>query len=229
MDAIKSEFIERRLPLVIIIILSMLFTVGLVIARVFITEKVTFLFLIWNLILAFIPFFISTLLYLIRFKLKSDIILFAGVFLWLLFFPNAPYILTDLFHLKQRVGIPIWFDLMVILSAAWNGLILGLLSLHDIHFIIAKRFTKFLGWCTVVTSLILSGFGIYVGRYLRWNSWDLVTHPKALLNDLFERVVNPLAYPKTLGVTVLYMTFLFIAYLLFRQLSTSLSQRQPIS
>lgn len=205
------------MPLLSVIILSLLFSVLLIVTRVYLTEKVTFVFLIWNLFLAVIPFAISSVLVLAMHKLNR-VVFVLGILLWLLFFPNAPYILTDLFHLKERSGIPLWFDLMVILSAAWNGLILGLLSLQDIQHVISKRFSAVWSWVAVTLSLGLCGFGIYVGRYLRWNSWDVVTNPLGLTTDLLERITDPFTHPRTVGVTILYTSFLLLAYLFFVQL-----------
>jgi uncharacterized membrane protein len=205
------------MPLLSVIILSLLFSILLIATRVYLTEKVTFVFLIWNLFLAVIPFVISSVLVLAMHKLNR-VVLVLGILLWLLFFPNAPYILTDLFHLKERSGIPLWFDLMVILSAAWNGLILGLLSLQDIQYVISKRFSVVWSWVAVTLSLGLCGFGIYVGRYLRWNSWDVVTNPLGLTTDLLERITDPFTHPRTVGVTILYTSFLLLAYLFFVQL-----------
>lgn len=208
---------KSRLRLVALLFLSTLFTIALIAARVYVTQKVTFVFLVWNLVLAAIPFVISTLMISFESKIKT-VGLFVLLACWLAFFPNAPYILTDFFHLRQRPDVPLWFDLMVILSAAWNGLIFGLLSLLDIQHIITNRFSRLTGWIFVTGSLFLCGFGIYVGRYLRWNSWDIVTNPVALTYDLLERVANPVLHPRTLGVTVLYMTFLFIVFAFFRLL-----------
>jgi uncharacterized membrane protein len=145
MDMTQPSLLKKRIPLFSIVVLSLLFSVSLIAARVYFTEKVTFVFLVWNLFLAAIPFVISSVLVVYQHKL-SRVVLFSGFLLWLLFFPNAPYILTDLFHLKERAGVPLWFDLMVILSAAWNGLILGLLSLQDIQHVISKRFSVIWSW-----------------------------------------------------------------------------------
>lgn len=217
--ALISSIPKYRLRLIGLLFVSTLFTICLIAARIYVTQKVTFAFLIWNLILAAIPFVISTFMISFESKIKA-----AGLFLllacWLVFFPNAPYILTDFFHLRQRPDVPLWFDLMVILSAAWNGLILGLLSLLDMQHIITKRFSKLTGWLFVTVSLFLCGFGIYIGRYLRWNSWDIVTNPVALGYDLIERIADPVLHPRTLGVTVLYMLFLFIVFAFFRLLMT---------
>jgi uncharacterized membrane protein len=135
---------------------------------------------------------------------------------WLLFFPNAPYILTDLFHLRLKTAMPVWFDLVLILSFAWTGLLFGFLSLWDIERLwsqsVRKTYVTFLS-----TGLLFAGsFGIYIGRYLRWNSWDAIPEPFNLIYDIGERIINPFAHPRTWGMTLLMGLFLNILYWSFR-------------
>jgi uncharacterized membrane protein len=136
--------------------------------------------------------------------------------LWLLFFPNSFYILTDLFHLQWRTGIPKWFDLVMILSYAWVGLMFGFMSLFDIERIIGKIVrTKYI---PLVSSalLFLGSFGIYLGRYLRWNSWDIIREPFNLFYDISDKVLNPLLYKGTWGMTMAMFVFLSMIYWSFR-------------
>jgi len=163
-----------------------------------------FLFLNWNLFLAFIPWVCTTLLYL-RPRLQSKKVFLLGVlFLWTIFFPNAPYILTDLFHLRLRSSIPVWFDLILILSFAWTGLLYGLLSLRDIEKIVSQKLNKHIAKGLIISLLFLASFGVYLGRYLRWNSWDLLSNPTPLFLDIIDRFVDPLSHPQTWGVNILY-------------------------
>ncbi|NJO88137.1 MAG: DUF1361 domain-containing protein [Chloroflexia bacterium] len=138
--------------------------------RLIYTGSKLFFFLNWNLFLAFIPWIFSSLLIIYPSLQQRKILAFWVLIIWLLFFPNAPYILTDLFHLKRNLVMPIWFDLLLILSFAWVGLMYGFISLWNIekvlHRFIKKRWVTFIS-----TSLLFVGsFGIYLGRYLRWNS-----------------------------------------------------------
>lgn len=134
------------------------------------TDSKVYIFLNWNLFLACIPYVISTFV-LIQPSLRTKrIVLLVLLPSWLLFFPNAPYILTDLFHLRSRTNMPMWFDLVLILSFAWTGLVVGFMSLWDIEKNLRHHFnTKAIAMVSVVL-LFVSAFGIYVGRYLRWNS-----------------------------------------------------------
>jgi uncharacterized membrane protein len=190
--------------------------------RVFASATPTFLFLNWNLFLAFIPWALSSLL-IIYPKLqekKLAVIMLLGT--WLLFFPNAPYILTDLFHLKHVVSMPMWFDLLLILSFAWVGLLFGFMSLWDIEkilnrYLIKSRLKGLLRYrfsVPIFSSVLLfiGSFGIYLGRYLRWNSWDIIAEPFALIYDIGDRFINPFEHPRTWGVTLLMGLFLNLVY-----------------
>jgi len=189
---------------------------GLSFFRVQYTHSRAFIFLNWNLFLAVIPWILSSITVLNE-KWRSNKLLVAGtLFSWLVFFPNAPYILTDLFHLSAGAAMPIWFDLMLILSFAWTGLLAGFMSLWDIEQILqqhlAKRFIPFVS----IFLLFASGFGIYLGRYLRWNTWDILHHPNGLIRDIAHRFLHPFDHPRTWGVTFFTGLFLSLVYISFR-------------
>ena len=180
------------------------------------TDTNAFLFLNWNLFLAFIPWFLCSLLIIYPNLQKSKIALSTLVTAWLLFFPNAPYILTDLFHLQKKQSMPIWFDLLLILSFAWAGLMFGFMSLWDIEKILSQKINKKIIPLLSAMLLFLGSFGIYVGRYLRWNSWDIIREPLALLYDIGDNVINPFHHPRTWGMTIFMFLFLYMIYWSFR-------------
>ena len=183
----------------------------------------TFFFLNWNLFLAWIPYLVAlSIPYLYKIS-NSKMVVFAALSCWLLFFPNAPYILTDLLHLKKRIGIPLWYDMMLFLSFAWTGLMLGYLSLLEVQIFLRNFFSKWIVYSFSIMALLLCGFGIYLGRFLRWNSWDIITHPFSLFADIF----NLLANPHTLGSAVVISVFLLLGY--FTLITLSQSDRQLTS
>ena len=120
------------------------------------------------------------------------------------FSPNAPYIITDLFHLEPRAGVPLWYDLALIFSSAWNGLMLAYASLLTMQTLVRRRFGTLSGWAFVSTALLLSSFGIYLGRYLRFNSWDVLTNPLTLFYDILNQFLNPTHHLRTWGITVVF-------------------------
>lgn len=193
--------------------LSSIFSVGLLVGRVYYSWSFMYVFLIWNLFLAVVPCFVAILAYYLYFHKKvKKAWLYIIIFAWLAFFPNALYIVTDFIHLRIRGNVPLWYDLILILSFAWNGVMLGFLSLRIIHITIEKIFNKLYGWIFVVLSVSLSGFGIYLGRFLRWNSWDVITQPKHLFLDIIDRFVNPLNHPRTWGFSIVFAIFFIMAY-----------------
>ncbi len=180
------------------------------------TDATLFLSLNWNLFLAFIPWWLSRFV-LVRPEIQQNkIAVLALLFAWLLFFPNAPYILTDLFHLRHATGAPIWYDLVLILSFAWTGLLLGFLSLRDMEHILQKSMSRTLVSIISAGLLFLGSFGVYLGRYLRWNSWDIVQQPSGLLYDIGDRLLKPFEYPGTWGMTILMGILLNMIYWSFR-------------
>lgn len=188
-------------------------SLALLAVRALYTGTFVYRFLAWNLFLAWIPLFAALLASsLARYPRWSWPLVGLLSLVWLLFFPNAPYIVTDLMHLQPRQGVPLWYDLIMLLSFAWNGLIVGFASLRMMQTLVQQWMGDFSGWLFALGTLTLSGFGIYLGRFLRWNSWDLLTEPRGVAYDILSRVANPADHPGTVAVTVLYASFLVLAY-----------------
>lgn len=174
--------------------------------------NIMFVFLTWNLFLAWIPFLLAFALSEMN-KTDTSRIKKLGVFAaWLLFFPNSPYILTDLFHLRLRSEIPLWFDLVLILSFAWNGLLLGYSSLMEIQNVLRTRLSSTMVNVFIGGLLVLCSFGIYLGRYPRYNSWDIITNPITLFSDIANMVMDPMNNTRMVGVTFFFSVFLMVSY-----------------
>lgn len=197
----------------IALLLFCLLSVSLLILRVLYTGQFTFVFLTWNLFLAYIPMGLSTLVYLKRTEINRSQFWLATL-PWLLFFPNAPYILTDLFHLMPRPGISEWYDLLLILSFAITGLLFGLLSLRNMHKTIVRLHSSFTSYLFVVASIFLGSFGVYLGRFERYNSWDILRAPEELFVDITQRLAHPLHYTTTWGLTLGMGVLLTLLYVL---------------
>lgn len=187
--------------------------------------RTSFYFLSWNLALATIPlmFALAALaLSRMRWTMASLLLLLP----WLLFLPNAPYILTDLLHLKARAPIPLWYDLIMLLSFALTGLLLGYLSMVCVERVLHPLFKRPAIMAFHGAVLFLCGFGIYLGRFLRWNSWDIATRPKSLLHELGDRFLDPMEHPKIWAVTFLLGIMLIILFALVRSVSGALSEQR---
>ena len=210
MTTTKNLNLTKRFQIDFFLILMTAFCIALFAVRYYISDTKVYLFLNWNLFLAFIPLLITTSI--IKFNIKSKRSLIFAITIWILFFPNSPYILTDLFHLKSRISIPVWYDLIVILAYAWTGLIFGFVSLLQLEKLLSNYFNEKFINLLVIIFFFISGFGVYLGRFLRWNSWDIFTNPFGLFQDIAHRFIYPLENTKTWGVTLLMGILLNFMY-----------------
>jgi uncharacterized membrane protein len=193
-----------------VLFLLSLFAIGLTLVRTLITDHPAFLFLWWNLFLAFIPWAIATF---IRVQdVRNRWALVVLLLCWIAFFPNAPYILTDFIHLGRFGNAPLWYDLIVILSFAFAGMLYGFVSLHLLEMRFFSGMPSVWRAATSVALVYVSCFGIYLGRFLRWNSWDLVQNLGPILRDVLARISNPFEHRETWGFTILFGTFLNLVY-----------------
>jgi uncharacterized membrane protein len=238
---------------------QMCFSCGLVILRMIHAHSLLFVFMIWNLFLAYVPYALSSWLNrrldreerfsgrqldrpltqsLSRPIKRRPLFLVAVCLIWLLFFPNAFYMLTDLFHLhdSRNPKVPEWFDLAMIFSFAWNGLLLGVLSLRQMERLLEdKRLANALfgrrlqvplpyPTAAVVYPVIgLSALGIYTGRYLRYNSWDIITDPFQLIEDITAMIIHPLRNRPAWDMILCYAILLGFVYVMLKKLSRALN------
>ncbi len=198
------------------ILLSTVFGLALFSARVLQSHSFAYRNLIWNLFLAWIPYLFSiwaAALYSTR-PGRWWVLFFPGI-LWLIFFPNAPYIITDFLHLADRPGIPIWYDILLLATFAWTGCFLAIASLRTMQLLVKNYVGWLMSWIFAGAVLSLGGIGIYLGRFSRWNSWDLFISPKEILFDVAIRVANPLSNLNFFGFTSIITAFLIVCYLMF--------------
>jgi len=200
------------------LIISCGFSCLLLIARVFITGYLTYIFLVWNLFLAFLPYAITEWLWTHSQVAKNKWKLMAAMILWLLFIPNSFYILTDLFHLDTFHSAPKWFDLLLLFSFAWNGLLLGLISVRKTEMLLEEVSGRGFSLVIVFMVMWLNAFGIYIGRYLRFNSWDVITQPFSLFNEMFEILLHPVRNKMEWGMMMVYALFMTLLYITIKKL-----------
>jgi uncharacterized membrane protein len=174
-----------------------------------------FRFLVWNLILAWIPLLLALLVY-DRYRRGSPLLpLLPALALWLLFLPNAPYIVTDFVHLSADSPVPLWLDGVELSAFAWTGMLLGFVSLYLVHAVARHRFGPAPSWIGVLGVLALVSVGVYLGRVKRWNSWDLLTQPGARLAQLQAHLGDPASLTRAAGITFAVTCLLAAAYLVF--------------
>jgi len=205
---------RRRLATILALFAASLFCVALVVVRNVHTGNVDLRYLIWNLFLAWIPFALAVFVYDRWRRCRAGPLLFVLGVLWLLFFPNAPYIATDFVHLEHDALIPYWYDAVTIAAFAWIGVLLGFASLYLMQTVVRQWRGAVAGWIFAFAAIGLGSLGIYLGRFLRLNSWDAVEHPSVLPRILHAVARDPFAYQEAIAVTVLFTAALSFAYFL---------------
>ncbi len=221
---LRTSFSDRRIAVVASLALLSAFVLGMLALRVLYTGTLGHSWLVWNLFLAWIPLVLALLLY-ERSRAGVSVRVLAPIaVLWLFFFPNAPYLVTDLKHIGNGGSVPVLYDVLLLSAGAWAGLLLGLTSLFLIHAVARRLVGVVNAWALVVGVLALSSFGIYLGRVQRWNSWDVVAHPGPIVHQVATGLLHPVSHPRPIALTVLFTVFLLVSYLVlysFARLSAS--------
>lgn len=189
------------------------FSLFLIALRIVKTDKVTYYFLTFNMFLALVPLAFAYLLRLFFFDHLHRPLALILLATWLIFLPNAPYIVTDFVHLRPRHGIPIWFDIILVFGFASAGMLSGFISLRIVQLMVKFQFGTVASWLTVIVSLFASGYAIYLGRFLRLNSWNILTQPLSILSLVLDHALNPIEHYYVFAVTAIMFTFMFAFYL----------------
>ena len=198
---------------------------ALFVVRALLTGTMGFRFMNWNLILAWLPYLCALLIARIHKRRPGRWVrlLPLGV-VWLLFFPNAPYIMTDFVHLIRAGGALWWYDLGLIAAYAWAGCFLAVASLWAMHDLVRDYCGAIGGWLFALTVVGLAGIGIYLGRFARINSWDIFTSPRLVARHLRDALTEPHA----LGASALFAALLLMFYLFFNVRRTSILPRHAV-
>ena len=196
-----------------VLAMSSIVSIGLFAARATTSDSYRYAFLVWNLFLAWIPFGFAWVAYTSTHLPKFLMVTLVGgcAIFWLLFFPNAPYILTDFQHLaKLNSEAPVWYDVLMLIWFSWSGLFLGIISMYLMQKIVAKWLGEKASWVFVVTVTVLSSLGIYVGRFLRWNSWDVLIKPLKMTSIILDDFSQ--TQERTLTFSLLFALFFLFVY-----------------
>ncbi|KFE66058.1 DUF1361 domain-containing protein [Hyalangium minutum] len=201
------------------VLLSTLVCVGMVKARVDWSQRSVYLWLLWNLFLAWLPYGLALVASFLQTQRLARWWLLAPLGVtWLLVFPNAPYLLTDFIHLRPRPGVPLWFDAGLLGLFAATGWMLGLLSLEVWKRLLEERVGRAGAWGGVALVSLLCGYGIYLGRVERWNSWDVLAEPRKLFEAIAAHLREPWENRALLGITTLFTVLVLLSYYAFEQL-----------
>ena len=219
----------RQIAVLVSLAFATAVCLGLLALRVTYSHRLEYAYLAWNLFLAWLPMLCALAAYNAgKRRTRLSWLVVAGCALaWLLFFPNAPYLLTDILHLQPRADAPLWFDLVLILAFAWTGFMLGLISLVLMQALVRRAAGAAASWAFAVAVLGLTGFGIYLGRFLRWNSWDVFFSPGSLLADMIQPLLHPIVHARTIAFSGLFSLFLVSAYFMIVALTHLQAEALP--
>ncbi|MDP1713811.1 MAG: DUF1361 domain-containing protein [Anaerolineales bacterium] len=222
-----KNFIHRnRYNLAVFVLLNMacLVSILLVVARVAYSDSNRHTGLIKNLFLAWIPFMLAYIAHAVSWRrIWLYLVIPVIAFLWLIFFPNAPYMLTDLQDLARRASdAPLWYDVLIVVWFSWTGMLLGVISLYLMQDIIFRTFGRAAGWVFVFVISGLSSFGLYIGRFMRLNSWDILQDPAETAVEILGLAVDPSR--RLAAFTLLYTFFFLFVFLLLYSFSHMLQE-----
>lgn len=212
---------RRQINLGVALGLATALCLGLLVMRGRVFGRYGLTWLWWNLLLACLPALGAWAAYnLNAFASRGRVWLvgLCGLF-WLAFLPNASYLITDVIHFRPVVGVPYWFDLIMFIAFAWTGTVMGIVSLLMMQAVVRQHFGRAASWLFVLCVLALNSFGVYLGRFQRWNSWDVITNPYSLFIDIAMRFLHPVAHLRTFAFTALFGAMFAIFYLTIIALS----------
>ena len=209
-----STRIPGWLPAAAALALSSMVCTALLVVRVRQTDSIVYGFMPWNLFLAWIPMLLALIAYGADVRGTGGRLLFGAVApFWLLFFPNAPYVITDLKHLHVSSSVPVWYDAVLMTCFVSTGLSLGLVSLYLMHNLVRRMVGAGVGWLFAISSIGLAAFGMYLGRVMRFNSWDAIQEPDSLARYTLDVLTQPTMHADVYRVCAVLSVFLISAYL----------------
>ncbi len=204
MEKLKSLYYPRKIYLIIVLCVATLISLISVYNIQYPSGERPYLFIFWDTFLAWVTVGVAVILDLIfcysRKIVRAVMFIFIGA-TWFFFFPNAPYLVTDLLHVFVRysfdpterfwIDVVFWQHLFTLFTIAILGVLLGSYSLFSVQSLVRISFGVITSWIFVIVVLILSSFGIYIGRFVRWNSWDVLMRPGFILKEIFIMLTDP--------------------------------------
>jgi uncharacterized membrane protein len=204
----------RRNPTLAVLVLSSCVSFAILLVHIVSTHSFIYWYLGWNLLLAWLPllfviFLRKSLVYQPWLAWRPMI----WTVLWLAFLPNSFYIVSDLLHLQSVSTTDLLYDTVMMVSFMLNGLVLGYISLYQVHRELKKRLS--VNWTNTLIglSLLVCSFAIYLGRDLRWSSWDLIANPQGILFDISNQIIDPIHHLQAFTTTLMFFVLLGTFYL----------------
>lgn len=207
-----------------LLIAFLIFIAVLILARITYSGNIRYISLCWNIFLAWIPYILSC--YFTDYRKKAtwkQLFLFAS---WLLFFPNALYIVTDLIHLEEATHVPLWYDAVLLFASSFIGIMMAFVSLQKAAYFLNGFFSKQMVTAFIPLILFVASFGVYLGRFQRWNSWDVIHNPIGLGMDIFNRIVSPVDHLKTWAITFIFTALYSLLYYLVKIIPQAMAENK---
>ena len=199
---------------------------SLLLIRILYSGSIRYIFIVWNIFLAWIPYVLSSFFTAYKHRDKwKQLCLFAS---WLLFFPNALYIVTDLVHLEESTSVPLWYDVILLFASSFIGLIMAFISLQKVEYYLKGFFDKKTVRLIIPLILFTGSFGVYLGRFQRWNSWDVIHNPLALAMDILNRFVSPVDNYKTWAITIILTALYPLMYFFIKILPQAFAESKSV-
>ncbi|MEO6491066.1 MAG: DUF1361 domain-containing protein [Ferruginibacter sp.] len=201
-----------------------MFIAALIAARIIYSGSIRYIFMSWNIFLGWIPYVLSCFFvdYINKAKWKQLILFFT----WMLFFPNALYIVTDLIHLDESTNVPLWFDAILIFASSFVGLMMAFVSLRKLEFMLAGIFKKRTVNYLIPVFIFLGSFGVYLGRFQRWNSWDILHAPFSLALDIAGYIISPVDNIKTWAIIIILTALYSLLYFFIKVLPVAFADKK---
>lgn len=214
---------QMRLRIFVLLVFMSTVAISMLVYRNANMDSHEYRFLVFNLNLAWMPLILSTIIYASQSLPKPLNLLIAlgGALVWLFFLPNAPYMLTDFENLLKNNDAPIWYDVLMIAWFAWTALLVGIYSIFQMQELVTKYFGAVTGWLFTGGIVILSSLGVYLGRFLRWYSWDILRRPEKIVTNIFEHLASPQNQQNFFlytGLLSLLSLAVYVTFFLFGQL-----------
>ena len=202
------HFSERNFNRALLI--SFLFISLLIISRVLYSGTSRYVFIAWNLFLGWLPYFLSN--YFKEMKNSAPWKQGCLFFCWALFLPNALYMVTDLIHLGASTNVPLWYDACLLFGAAFTGIMMAFISIRNVELFLIEKFDHKIIKIFVPFMLFMSSFGVYLGRFERWNSWDVFINPVGLGTSILSCIISPLENYKVWATTIIFTGIFSMLY-----------------
>jgi uncharacterized membrane protein len=200
----------------------------LMLSRMVASDSSRYWFLLWNLILGWLPvvfaIWLSHRLRHSRWLSAGNLVLTA---LWLGFLPNSFYLVSDLIHLQITGEVSVLYDAVLFMSFIFNGYVAGFMSIYVVHKEVLRRLGEDTSHLLISGVLLLSSLAIYLGRALRWNTWDVLVNPAGILFDVSEQVINPVSHPQSVVTTLTFFMLLGSMYAVIWQVVHALRSSRP--